>query len=321
MNSAALIPLSPVREGAGIRVVAPASFARQDRIEDGTRALEAAGFRPRFAENALARGPLFFAGTPEQRITDLHSAFADEDAQVVMALRGGYGSNYLLDRLDLDVIRSHPKPFFAYSDLTGIQLHLLDKLGLPVFHGPMLAADFYLEDGVHVPSFNAALAGEPYTVGPAEGLRGLHAGTASGTLYGGCLSIIVSLLGTPYEPHTEGKLLFLEDVGAKPYQIDRMLWQLRQAGKLDGVRGIIFGEMLDCASLGADPALLEQAILSALKGIEVPIAFGLRSGHVSRQNVTLIFGVEAELGVGEETQLRVAAPAAARIEKTRIENK
>jgi muramoyltetrapeptide carboxypeptidase len=309
MTAAALIPLSPVQEGASIRVVAPASFARQDRMDDGVKALEAAGFAPRFAENAQARGPLFFAGTPEQRIADLHAAFGDEDAQVVMALRGGYGSNYLLDRLDLDVIRRNPKPFFAYSDLTGFQLHLLDKLGLPVFHGPMLAADFYLEDGVHVPSFSAALTGEPYSVGAAEGLRGLRAGSASGTLYGGCLSIIVSLLGTAYEPETEGKLLFLEDVGAKPYQIDRMLWQMRKAGKLDGVKGIVFGEMLDCASPGADPGLLEQAILSALEGIDVPIAFGLRSGHVSRQNVTLTFGVRAELAVGEETELRLVQPA------------
>jgi muramoyltetrapeptide carboxypeptidase len=312
MTAAAIIPLRAVPQGAGIRVVAPASFARQDRIDDGVKALEAAGFAPRFAENAGARGPLFFAGTPEQRIADLHAAFADEDARVVMALRGGYGSNYLLDRLDLDVIRSRPKPFFAYSDLTGIQLHLLDTLGLPAFHGPMLAADFYLEDGVHVPSFNAALTGEPYSVGAAEGLRGLRAGSANGTLYGGCLSIIVSLLGTAYEPQTEGKLLFLEDVGAKPYQIDRMLWQMRKGGKLDGVKGIVFGEMLDCASPGADPGLLEQAVLSALGGIDVPIAFGLRSGHVSRQNVTLTFGVQAELAVGDETELRVVQPAVAR---------
>ena len=196
MAPAKLIPLDPPPEGAAIRVVAPASFARQDRIDDGMKALQAAGFAPRFADNALSRGPLFFAGTAEQRLADLHAAFADKETHLAMALRGGYGSNYLLDKLDLDLIRQHPKPFFAYSDLTGTQLHLLDQLGLPVFHGPMLAADFYLEDGVHLPSFTASLAGEPYAVGSAEGLRALRPGTASGTLYGGCLSIIVSLLGT-----------------------------------------------------------------------------------------------------------------------------
>jgi muramoyltetrapeptide carboxypeptidase len=117
------------------------------------------------------------------------------------------------------------------------------------------------------------------------------------------LSILASLVGTPWEPRTEGTLLFLEDVGAKPYQIDRMLWQLRQAGKLNGVTGIIFGEMLDCVSPGAAPELLEEAILNALDGFEGPIAIGLRSGHVSRENVTLTFGVEADLTAGAEARL------------------
>jgi muramoyltetrapeptide carboxypeptidase len=219
----------------------------------------------------------------------------------------------LLDGLNLETIAAHPKPFFAYSDLTGIQLRLLDELGLPAFHGPMLAADFCLPDGVHLDSFHAALKGEPYSVGAAEGLRVLKTGSqrkaAKGTLYGGCLSILVSLLGTPWEPSTEGTLLFLEDIGAKPYQIDRMLWQLRAARKLSGVCGIVFGEMLDCASPGAAPDLLEQAILSALSGFEGPIAIGLRSGHVSRQNVTLTFGVEAELAAGKEARLNLLEPA------------
>ena len=210
-------------------------------------------------------------------------------------MRGGYGSNYLLPGLELDSIRKHPKPFFAYSDLTGIQLRLLDQLGMPAFHGPMVAADFALEDGVHLPSFHSALAGVPYSLGVTEGLRTLKPGTTNGTLYGGCLSILVSLLGTPWEPAIEGKLLFLEDIGVKPYQVDRMLWQLRQAGKLEGLRGLVFGEMLDCASPGASPQLLEEVILHAFRDFDIPIAIGLRSGHVSRQNVTLIFGIEAEL--------------------------
>lgn len=230
-----------------------------------------------------------------------------------MAVRGGYGSNYLLEDLDVATIQQRPKPFFAYSDLTGIQLHLLDRIGLPVFHGPMLAADFYLTDGVHRDSFRASLAGDPYSVGEAEGMRLLKPSATSdaveGTLYGGCLSILVALLGTPWEPKTEGKLLFIEDVGAKPYQIDRMLWQLRSAGKLDGVPAIVFGEMLDCASAGAAPDLLENTILSALHGFAGPIAIGLRSGHVSRQNVTLTFGVEAELTTGDHPRLNLLEPA------------
>jgi muramoyltetrapeptide carboxypeptidase len=173
----------------------------------------------------------------------------------------------------------------------------------------MVAADFYLEDGVHLPSFQAALAGEPYAVSAAEGLRTLKPGIARGTLYGGCLSILVALLGTPWEPSTENKLLFIEDIGAKPYQIDRMLWQLRHAGKFNGVRGIIFGEMLDCASPGAPDTLLEDTILSAFSDLDIPIGIGLRSGHVSCQNVTLTFGVEAEFRAGAEAQLNMLQPA------------
>ena len=301
-----------VSNGAGFSIIASASFAQPERVERGLEALGKRGFVPRLCDSALERGPLYFAGTSEQRLADLHAAFADDTTSAVMSLRGGYGSNYLLSELDLKLIGEHPKPFFAYSDLTGIQLRLLDELELPAFHGPMLAADFYLEDGVHLPSFKAALAGEPYSVGAAEGLRTLKPGTASGILYGGCLSILVSLLGTEWEPQTEGKLLFIEDLGAKPYQIDRMLWQLRHVGKLDGVSGIIFGEMLDCASPGAAPDLLEQAILSALFGFGGPIAIGLRSGHVSRSNVTLTFGVQAELKAGEEAQLNLLEPAVER---------
>jgi muramoyltetrapeptide carboxypeptidase len=139
----------------------------------------------------------------------------------------------------------------------------------------------------------------------------LKPGTATGTLYGGCLSILVSLLGTPWEPATEGKLLFIEDVGAKPYQIDRMLWQLRVAGKFDGIRGIVFGEMLDCSSPGAPANLLDDVILQAFHDTEIPIAIGLRSGHVSQQNVTLTFGIQAELQATSEPQLNLIQPAVA----------
>ena len=249
------------------------------------------------------------AGSAKAACRSASRSSGDPATALVAAARGGYGSNYLLEGVDLALITQHPKPFFGYSDMTGLQLYLLDQLGLPAFHGPMVAADFYLEDGVHLASFQSSLAGAPYTLGPDEGLRTLRPGSASGTLYGGCLSILVSLLGTPWEPSTEGKLLFLEDLAAKPYQIDRMLWQLRHAGKLEKIRGIIFGEMLECESPGAPADLLENTILNALVDLDIPIAIGLRSGHVSRQNVTLIFGVDAELHATEEAQLNLPQPA------------
>lgn len=294
---------------AGIRVISPASFALDERFDRGMDALRALRFAPTAAVHTQARGPLFFAGEPMDRLADLHEAFIDSSAQIIAAVRGGYGSNYLLDGLNLDIIRQNPKPFFAYSDLTGTQLHLLDRLGLPAFHGPMVAADFAIDNGVHLASFRAALAGQSYALGAAEGLRTLKTGSAEGTLYGGCLSILVSLLGTPWEPRTEGKLLFLEDVGAKPYQIDRMLWQLRAAGKLDGVTGILFGEMLDCASPGAAPDLLDQVLLRFFADFSGPVVIGLRSGHVSHSNVTLTFGVGSQLDAGDTPELRILESA------------
>ena len=311
-----LLKPPPVALDSRISIVAPASSAQPERVDRGLAALRDLGFVPALGRNARQSEPLYFAGTPGQRLADLHAAFADPGTSAVMCLRGGYGSNYLLEDLDFEIIATHPKPFFAYSDLTGIQLRLLDELGLPAFHGPMLAADFYLRNGVHLRSFLAALAGEPYGVGGQEGMRALKPGRTQsavrGTLCGGCLSILVSLLGTPWEPCTEGTLLFLEDTGVKPYQIDRMIWQLRSARKLEGVRGIVFGEMLDCVSPGAPPNLVEQAILNALEDFDGPIAIGLRSGHVSRENVTLTFGVEAELTVDESARLDLLEPAVAR---------
>ncbi|HWA95807.1 MAG TPA: LD-carboxypeptidase [Terracidiphilus sp.] len=295
--------------GANVCAISPASFALDDRFTHGMDRLRSLGFNASAAAHTQARGPLFFAGESTNRLADFHAAFADPRAHIVAAVRGGYGSNYLLPGLDIDLIRQNPKPFFAYSDLTGTQLFLLDRVGLPAFHGPMVAADFYLEDGVHLPSMQAALSGQLYSLGTGEGLRTLKPGIASGMLYGGCLSIIVSLLGTPWEPDTEGKLLFLEDVGVKPYQIDRMLWQLQAAGKLDGVTGIIFGEMLDCASPGSDPDLLDQVLLRFFAGFSGPIVIGLRSGHVSCSNVTLTFGVPAQLDAAEASTLSILEPA------------
>jgi muramoyltetrapeptide carboxypeptidase len=302
--------------GVKVAVLSPASTPEPGRVDRGMDALRNLGFEPVAADHALTRGPLYFAGTEQQRLVDLHAAFADDTVRVIFATRGGYGSNYLLDGLEIDLLAAHPKPLFGYSDLTALQIALLDTIGLPSFYGPMVSPDFARDGGVHLSSLLAALSGEPYTVGKFEGLRLLRASSDArpvhGQLYGGCLSILVSLLGTAWEPQTEGKILFLEDVSAKPYQIDRMLWQLKQAEKLDGVKGIVFGEMLDCVSPGAPPSLIEDVILNALEDFDGPIAFGLRSGHVSQGNVTLTLGVEAELTSALEPELRLKEAAVQR---------
>ena len=301
-----------VAQDAAVAVVSPASIPQTDRVDLGLKALENLGYKPQAAQNLLARGPIYFAGTPEERLDDLHQAFANEEIRAIFSTRGGYGSNYLLEGLDLDLIAENAKPFIGFSDLTALHLWLLDQIQLPAFHGPMLSADFARPGGVHLASLQAALSGQPYSVGSAEGMRTLKAGSARGQLYGGCLSILVALLGTAYEPQTEGKLLFLEDVNAKPYQVDRMLWQLREAGKFDGVSGVVFGEMLDCVSPDAPADLLDQVILRAFEDFDGPVVIGLRSGHVSRQNVTLTLGVNAELKAARDASLFLTEPAVRR---------
>jgi muramoyltetrapeptide carboxypeptidase len=292
-----------VLAGARIAVIAPASNAKLERIDGGVAELKRMGFDVVLGAHATGKDAPYFAGTVEERLEDIHDAFSDPEIQAIISTRGGYGSNYLLEDLDLDLIAENPKPWFGYSDLTAVQTVLLDELGLVGFHGPMVAADFYRDGGVHEPSFLSALRGDAVKVGASEGLRILKPGRARGVVHGGCLSMLVASLGTPFAPQTEGKLLFLEDVGVKPYQVDRMLRQMVLAGKFDGVTGFVFGEMLECASPGASPDLLDQVILRVLDWFDGPIAIGLRSGHVSRGNVTLPMGIEAEILLEDEPVL------------------
>ncbi len=302
--SVKLLKPKALKPGAKIAVLSLASSFNPALLPLGLEALTTFGFTPVLSEHVSAKARPYFAGTPEERLQDLHAALADPEVGAIISTRGGYGSNYLLPGLDLALVAQHPKPIFAYSDMTNLQNWLLDQTGLVSFHGPMVTADFAVTDGVDAPSFLAALSGLVYEVGPAEGLRVLKSGHAEGTLYGGCLSLLTAALGTLYAPQTEGKILFIEDVGAKPYQVDRMLRQMLLAGKFEGISGIVFGEMLDCVSPGADPGLLEEAIVGVLKDFAGPIGIGLRSGHVSRGNVTLAFGLKVSLDLSDAPTLR-----------------
>jgi muramoyltetrapeptide carboxypeptidase len=289
------LSIPAVRRGTKVTVLSPASYPQPERLAKGVEALSRLGFLPWVGHHALSKAHHYFAGTTQARLEDLHAAFLDPAAAAIFCSRGGYGCNYLLEGLDLGLVREHPKPLLAHSDMTCMQTWLLDRLGLISFHGPMVAGDFSQPEGVDDASLLAALGGERWFVGEASGLRALRPGKASGILYGGCLTLLAASLGTPYAPQTEGKLLFLEDRDVKPYQLDRLLRQLVLAGKFEGVKGIIFGEMLDCVAPGQQPGLLDEVILRVLDWFQGPIATGLRSGHVSRRNVTLAFGIEAEL--------------------------
>jgi muramoyltetrapeptide carboxypeptidase len=245
--------------------------------------------------HALDRGPLYYAGTAEERAADLHAAFADDEVDAVICTRGGWGAAELLRLLDRELVRAHPKAFLGYSDQTTLHLWLRNEAELVSFQAPMVAADFSKAGGVDLVSWRAALEGSgAWELGVRDGLRVLRAGVAEGELGGGCCSIFVESLGTPYAAGARGGVLFLEDIGVKPYQWDRMLVHLRLAGILENVTGIVFGDMAQCCAVEEVPAV-EASLLHALRDFDGPIGIGLRSGHVGQGNITLPFGVRVRL--------------------------
>jgi len=306
-----------LRPGDTVGIVAPASNVRAEHLEAGCAALRELGYKPFYFESILERD-LYFAGSAARRARELEEMFVRDEVRAIVCARGGYGSNYLLDVLDLNKIKAHPKIFVGYSDLTTLLTYFADSVGMITFHGPMVAKDFAHADGVEAGSWKHALNGSSkWALKLDSDVKSLVEGSAEGILYGGCLSILVASLGTPYEIRTAGRILFLEDIAAKPFQIDRMLMQLKLAGKLADVQGIIFGEMLDCTQNSSNKHqgyTLEEVVLRVVGDLGVPVAYGLRSGHVSRRNLTLPFGVRAALKVatsGVKLQILEAATTAA----------
>ncbi|MGA6981862.1 MAG: LD-carboxypeptidase, partial [Candidatus Sulfotelmatobacter sp.] len=194
---------------------------------------------------------------------------------------------------------------------TALLTYFLKATGLITFHGPMVAKDWAHEDGVDLASWLSAVSGTvPWELSADCGMSALVEGSAEGILYGGCLSILVASLGTPYEIETAGAILFMEDLGEKPYQIDRMLMQLKLAGKFNDVRGIVFGEMKDCLQTANQGYSLQEVVKRIVGELGIPVAYGLRSGHVSSRNITLPFGVDARLDVrGEAASLKILESA------------
>ena len=297
-----------LRPGDAVGVVAPASNLKRESLEAGCEGLRRAGYRS-FYFDSIVDQDLYFAGSVQRRIRELEEMFAREEVRAIICARGGYGANYLLEALDLEKIRAHPKIFVGYSDLTCLLTYLSDAIGLVTFHGPMVAKDWAHEGGVEPDSWQSALAQAAawdVNVGQGSGVIGLVDGAAEGILYGGCLSILVASLGTPYEINPAGSILFMEDVAAKPFQIDRMLMQMKLAGKFAGVRGFVFGEMRDCVQIANQGYTLEQVVLRVVGELGVPVAYGVRSGHVSAGNITLPLGVRAGLTVrGGKVELRI----------------
>jgi len=286
-----------------VAVVSPASAAKAELVAAGADHLLKFGYEPVVMPHAFSRGPLYYAGTAEQRVADLHAAFTDETIDGVICTRGGWGSAELLPLLDRELIWANPKVFVGYSDHTSLHTWFWNECKLPTVYGPMVAADWSHDDGADVRTWRSVVEGEgPWSADAADGLRVLRDGNAEGRLLGGCISILEAGLGTPWALKIEEPcILFLEDIGTKPYQWDRMLQHLCFAGMMQHVRGIVFGDMAACVQ-ESEMELLEAACMHALRDFEGPVAIGLRSGHVHGGNRSVPLGSWVKMQGAELTQ-------------------
>lgn len=307
---AKIIRPAALRRGDKIGLVAPASSFNREGFLAGCDRLRQMGYEPVYSQNIFERD-IYFAGSVERRAHEIHEFWRRDDIAALVCVRGGYGSNYLLEKLDYNAFAARPKILLGCSDITSLLTTIHDRTGLIGFHGPMVAKD--IADGTFdEASWQSALQGAANWQVQTAGIEVLRTGKAAGRLYGGCLSMLVASLGTPYEIQTEDGILFIEDIAEKPYRIDRMLTQLRLAGKLDKVRGFVFGEMLDCAPPSGETYTLQEVIMRVLAPYNVPIVYGLKSGHVTGGNITLPIGVQAELEAeGAEASLKILEAATA----------
>jgi muramoyltetrapeptide carboxypeptidase len=277
-------------------------------IDRSVASLEDLGFRPMLAPHARKRHG-FLAGTDRERAGDLMRAFSDHKVKAIFCVRGGYGTGRLLPLLEYGVIRRNPKIFVGYSDITALHCAFLVKANLLSFHGPMLAPDITKPDFPDFArdNFIRTLTGTSvldHARGirhgvPPDSIRILRRGTASGRLSGGNLSILCSLIGTPYQPPFRGRILFLEDVDEPPYRVDRMLTHLLNAGVLQTVAGVAVGVCENCTDPKAKTAheyrqSLDDVLKERLTQLKVPVVAGLPFGH-TRFNATIPIGGKATL--------------------------
>jgi muramoyltetrapeptide carboxypeptidase len=281
-----------------------------DHLQKGCGELVRLGYAPATDPESVLANQGFFAGSAAARRTALQEAFADASARAIFCSRGGYGSSYLLE--GLTATHADPKILLGSSDITALQIFLWQKFRWVTFYGPMVASNFDrgagTPHGYDLASFARAvtetkqgwhldLSGEP-----------LVPGTGTGVLLGGCLTLVESTLGTPWEIDTRGAILVLEDRGMKPYQVDRSLIHLRQAGKFEGITGIILGDFPEC-----DPSMGSEAVvdvaLRILGSRNVPLIWGAPIGHTSRAMLTLPLGIRAELSATGPGVLRILEPA------------
>jgi muramoyltetrapeptide carboxypeptidase len=288
-----------LRRGDVIGVCAPASpiVAEQD-LHKGASYLQSLGYKVLLAPHVLrSRG--YLAGSDKERAADLMDLFTDRRVRAIVALRGGYGTQRILPHLDFGVIRRNPKIVVGYSDLTALSLALATKAGLVSFAGPMVGAEMARGlTGVAEEFFWRCLTSTkaPGVVpGPAEPFL---SGAADGRILGGNLSLMAAMAGTPYFPTFSRSLVLLEEIGERPYRVDRMLQQLALAGVWRRASGVLLGTFVDCGPEEGKPSLsLPEVFADAFRGNPLPVLAELHHGHV-RQSITLPIGVRARIDKG-----------------------
>jgi muramoyltetrapeptide carboxypeptidase len=293
-----------LRPGDRIALVAPASGFTIEELQAGCEELRALDFEPVYDMAIFERG-MFTAGPPHVRAGVLTRAWDDPSIAAVLAVRGGYGSAELLPLLDPAGFAVSPKPFIGYSDNTSLMMWLTLSCGVVTFHGPMI--DRRLAGG---PSrydrgtFLGALM-HPAPLGriPAPGLEALRPGEARGRLLGGTLTQLAASLGTPYafDPPA-GSILFLDEVGERPYRVHRLFTQLAQAGIIARAAAIVFNELPGCAEASGSPCGRDVAV-ELTREFSGPVLFGLPSGHTDGATLTLPMGVTARVVTGEKPGL------------------
>ena len=306
-------PLKPpaLVPGSTIAIVAPASAAKAERIERGRDTLTRLDYR--VVELAVQRNAEgYFSAPLKERQAELQNALMRKDVRGVFCTRGGYGSAELVENPKLARLK-RPKIFCGFSDVTSVHLYLWEKLHWITFYGPLVAGGFdagpNATGGFDPDTFMCAMTAT--NSGWSTPLRGetLGRGTAVGTLLGGCITLLETSLGTPWELDTRGSILLLEDRGLKPYQLDRMLLHLKQAGKFKGVRGIVLGEFPDSEPPEGSIVTISEVCKRILGPLRIPIVYGAPVGHTLRPMLTLPLGIRARLHATGEGRLDFLEPA------------
>ncbi|MDD2553946.1 MAG: LD-carboxypeptidase [Desulfotomaculaceae bacterium] len=299
--------------GATLGIIAPASPARDlDPLTEGIKMIEELGFKVSLSPNVLGCNK-YLAGSESERLADFHEMFLDPAIDGIICLRGGYGSMQLLPGINYRAVRHNPKLFVGYSDITALQLALWKKARLVTFSGPMLTSDLGNNPSDFTLKHFYRAVTDPHPLGAVPCAPGVKTtvlvpGCSRGRLLGGNLTMIAATLGTPYEIDTRGTILLLEDVDEQPYRVDRMLQQLRLAGKFDRASGVVFGEFVNCEADDQSSSLtLLEVIEAAVAGLNVPCFHGLSAGH-GVHKATLPLGVQAKIDT-DECLLKIIEPA------------